>query len=268
MVKGQTALRVKRTISEPAPPKYPINSVDNALRLLLAFRQQRLIRVGEAGEMLGVVASTAHRLMAMLEYHGFVQQDSETKAYRAGPALIDIGLSVIRQSDLRQHLRPYLEQLSNLSGETAHLVILRGANCLFIDSVESSAALRTSSRVGMTFPAHTISGGKALLAALSPDQLAELYPTEKLPGLTPRSIVSRNSLLAELERIRQRGYAINQGESESDISAVGVLVRNAFDQPRAAVAISGPRARIDEKALKGWVGTMKRLASEAASHII
>lgn len=268
MTNGMSINHAVASGEQPERPKYPINSVDNALRLLLAFRDQRLIRVGEAGELLGVVASTAHRLMAMLEYHGFVQQDADTKAYRAGPSLIDIGLSVVRQTDLRQHLRPYLERLTAASGETSHLIILRGANSLFIDSVESHAALRTSSRIGMTFPAHTVSGGKALLAALSADQLAELYPVEELAGLTARSITTRTALLKELEMVRQRGYATNQGESETDIAAVAVLVRNAFEQPRAAIAVSAPRARIDERTMRELATQMSRLAGEAAGHII
>jgi len=249
-------------------PKYPINSVDNALKLLLAFRERRSIRVGEASELLGVVASTAHRLMAMLEYYEFVQQDPETKAYRAGPALIEIGLSAVRQTDLRQHLRPYLERLTAESGETSHLLILRGANCLFIDSVESPANLRTSSRVGVSFPAHTVSGGKALLAALTPSQLAELYPVEELPALTSHSIRTRTQLLEELEKVRRQGYGTNRGESEFDIAGVGVLVNNAFGQARAALAISGPLARIDPLTAKGLAELMQKVAAEAAGHLI
>src|SRR5437899_96074 len=85
-------------------PTYPIGSVNNALRLLLMFRDHPLIRVSEAGVALGVAPSTAHRLLAMLEYHGFVQQDEETRGYRSGPALVDIGLTAVRSIDVRDAL--------------------------------------------------------------------------------------------------------------------------------------------------------------------
>lgn len=252
---------------ERTAPRYPINSVDNALKLLLMLRERELIRVAEASETLGVVRSTAHRLLAMLQYRGFVQQDPDTKAYRAGPAMIEIGLSVVRQLDIRHHLRPYLERLSEEVGETVQLITLEGASAVFIDSVESPKALRTSSRIGSSYPAHTTSGGKALLAELTPARLAELYPSEKILQATPRSISSRSELLRELARVRARGYGTNRAESEDDIAAVAVVVRNAFGQARAAIAVSAPVFRLDESMEPEVAEILKRIAVDAASQL-
>jgi len=250
------------------PPRYPISSVDNALKLLLLFREQRTIRVAEASESLGVVRSTAHRLLAMLQYRGLVQQDLDTKAYAAGPALVDIGLSVVRRMDLRRHVHPYLERLSSELGETIHLMTLVDGDCLFIDSVESPKAVRTSSRLGLTFPAHATSGGKVLLAELTPTRLAELYPSEQLAGLTSRSITTRDELLRELETVREQGYGMNRGESEDDLCAVAVLVRNAFGQARGAIAVSTPLSRFDEAAVPSHVERMRRMADEAGAQLV
>lgn len=259
-----TAIEADGVLEEP---RYPINSVDNALRLLLMFREQRLIRVADASESLGVVRSTAHRLLAMLQYRGFIQQDPETKAYAAGAALLDIGLSAVRQFDIRQYLRPYLERLSEEVGETVHLMILAGANAIFLDSVEASRALRTSSRIGRSYPAHTTSGGKVLLAELSPARLAALYPDETLPGLTSGSLRTRKQLLRELEVVRKEGYGTNRGESEPDVAALAVLVRNAFGEPRAAIAVSGPLSRLGEAQVPGVAAKARQIADEAAAHI-
>ncbi len=251
----------------PEPPRYPIASVDNALKLLLLFRDQRLIRVAEASETLGVGRSTAHRLLAMLQYRGFIRQDAGTKAYASGPALVDIGLSIVRQMDLRAHLRPYLELLSAELGETVHLMVLEGTNALFLDSVESSKALRTSSRIGRSYPAHTTSGGKVLLAELSPEQLARRFESEDLPGLTPRSQVKRKKLLLELELVRDQGYGTNFGESEPDVAAVAVPVRDAFGQVRAAIAVSAPISRLDAGMVPKIADALKRVSQQAATHL-
>jgi len=260
-----------RDAADPAegvePPRYPIASVDNALKLLLLFRDQRLIRVAEASETLGVGRSTAHRLLAMLQYRGFIRQDAGTKAYASGPALVDIGLSIVRQMDLRAHLRPYLELLSAELGETVHLMVLEGTNALFLDSVESSKALRTSSRIGRSYPAHTTSGGKVLLAELSPEQLARRFELEDLPGLTPRSQVKRKKLLLELELVRDQGYGTNFGESEPDVAAVAVPVRDAFGQGRAAIAVSAPLSRLDASMVPEVAGALKRVSEQAASQL-
>jgi len=181
-------------------PTYPIGSVNNALRLLLMFRDHPLIRVSEAGVALGVAASTAHRLLAMLEYHGFVQQDEETRGYRSGPALVEIGLTAVRSIDVRSHLLPYMERLCDEVDETVQLMVLEGPDCLFLEAVESRQVVRTSSRVGLRLPAYTVSGGKALLAELAPARLRELYPTSRLEVRTPRSVRTRTALEAALAR--------------------------------------------------------------------
>jgi len=199
-------------------PNYPIGSVSNALRLLLMFRDDPLIRVSEASSALGVAPSTAHRLLAMLEYHGFVQQDPTTRGYRAGPAVIDIGLSAVRSIDVRSHLLPYMERLCDEVNETVQLMMLDGSDCLFLDAIESRQVLRTASRVGIRLPAHTVSGGKALLAELPVDRLRELYPSPRLEARTPRSIATRAALEAELARVRDLGFAAKSdalpGDSE------------------------------------------------------
>ncbi len=235
---------------EPDPakaPRYPINSVDNALKLLLMFREQQVIRVSEASATLGVGRSTAHRLVAMLEYHGFIQQDADTKAYRSGPALVEIGLAIVHSMDIRAQLRPYLEQLRDELGETVHLMVLQGADALFLDSVESSRALRTSSRIGRTYPAHATSGGKVLLAQLSPERLADLYPDDELPAGTPRSLRTRADLLRELRLVRRRGYGSNRGETEPDVAAVAVALKSSLNRPAAAIAVSAPLSRLSSK---------------------
>ncbi|MFN2628399.1 MAG: IclR family transcriptional regulator [Gaiellaceae bacterium] len=263
----QTSATANDEAAASGEPRYPISSVDNALKLVLMFRERPLIRVAEASESLGVVRSTAHRLLAMLQYHGLVQQDPETKAYMAGPALIDIGLSVVREMDIRGHLRPYLAKLSAELGETTQLMILQGADVLFIDSVESSQALRTSSRIGRSYPAHTTSGGKVLLAELTEQRLRSLYPSEKLPGPTPRATTRRGDLFKELERVRKDGYGTNRGESEPDVAAVAVVVRDTFGEARAAIALSAPLSRLTEADVPRVAAVLRRVADEAATQL-
>lgn len=232
-------------------PRYPINSVDNALKLLLMFRERQVIRVSEASATLSVGRSTAHRLLAMLEYHGFIQQDADTKAYRSGPALTEIGLAIVHSMDIRAQMRPYLEQLRDEIGETVHLMVLQGVDALFLDSVESSRALRTSSRIGRTYPAHATSGGKALLAELPPERLDDLYPAGKLPPGSARSVKTKADLERELRLVRRRGYGSNRGETEPDIAAVAVAIKSSLNRPAAAIAVSAPLSRLSEKQESG-----------------
>lgn len=246
-------------------PAYPIGSVDKALRLLLMFREHPVLRVTDASEALGVVRSTAHRLLAMLQHHGFVVQDPVSKAYRSGPALVDIGLAVVRDMDLRSQLHPYLEQLVAAVGETAQMMVLRGTEILFVDSVESEKALRTSSRVGNLLPAHCTSGGKALLATMDPAAVRRLYAGTRLAKPTPHSIGTRDALERELELVRERGYATNVDESEVDITAIAAVVHGRGGQPVASLAISAPTSRLPVSALERTAAQVVRVAQSASA---
>ena len=226
-------------------PKYPIESVDNVLRLLLMVARQRQVRVSEAAAELGTVVSTAHRLLAMLAHHGFVVQDPDSKAYKAGHVLLRIGLSSVNNLDLRTLLRPYLEELRDETEETVHAAILQGNEVMFIDCVESQMALRVASRVGTSMWAHCTSIGKAWLACESDDFLRGLYPAPKLPALTPNSITSRAALLAELAEVRRLGYSRNEGESEVGVGSVSAAVCDRHGKPVASISVSVPLARMN-----------------------
>ncbi len=231
-------------------PKYPIESVDNALKLLLQFKERESFGVSEAGELLGVAPSTAHRLLSMLQYRGFAIQDDETRIYRPGPALIDIGLKTVRDMSLLRQARPVLERLGERLDETVHLLVREGAEVRFVDGTESSRALRVTSRIGLVLPAHCTAGGKALLAVLDVAALRELYPSSTLVGLTARSMRRRSDLERELEIVRERGYASNDGESEDDVTAIGVAVSDHRGRQRAAIAVALPTVRASSERLR------------------
>jgi DNA-binding IclR family transcriptional regulator len=225
------------------PPQYPLTSVDNALRILLLLKSRPSIRVSEAARELGVVRSTAHRLLGALVYRGFALQDT-SRQYRAGPVLVEIGMGALSRLDVRNRSRPMLERLVRLTGETSSLQILEGTECRFIDSVESAAAVRVGSRAGINLPAHLASGGKAMLAALPEGALRSLYPDEQIKSTISDRVVSRSELLENLAQIREIGYAVNPGETSEGVVAIGAGLRDSDGMPVAAFAIAGPVYRM------------------------
>src|SRR5689334_5544354 len=104
-------IEVPETAEFGEPPRYPIGSVDKALRLLSLFLTDDRIRVKDAAQMLGVATGTAHRLLAMLQYRGYVTQDVLTKVYTPGPMLVSIGVQAAQGHDIRSLARPRMEQL-------------------------------------------------------------------------------------------------------------------------------------------------------------
>lgn len=234
----------------PAPehggaPQYPIESVDNALRVLLLLGERPTLRLTDVSQYLGVASSTAHRLLAMLQFRGFVRQDAVTRGYVPGPTLDAIALGVLRRSDARALARPVLEKLNVELGETVHLGRLEGDTVHFVDSIESSRALRVGGRLGRSMAAHCTSTGKVLLSGLTEQELLMLYPDEELPQLTSHSIATRTRLFEVLARVRAQGYASSQEESEEGVSSVSVALP-ARHSPRLAVTASAPVSRMSQ----------------------
>src|SRR5262245_16799298 len=150
-------------------PSYPVGAAGNALRTVSLLHERGELRVAEVADHLGVARSTAHRVLAMLVFHGFAEQDRR-KVYLPGPALRAISGSAAPPPDLITVAHPHLQRLAASVGETVHLMVLDGNGTRFVDGVEGPHALRVGSRTGNLLPAHVTSGGKTLLAELPPER--------------------------------------------------------------------------------------------------
>ncbi|WP_433566728.1 IclR family transcriptional regulator [Nocardia sp. CA-151230] len=257
-------------LTEPAghaTPAYPIGSVDNTLRILLLLRDRGSLTLAEVSTELGIARSSAHRLMAMLTYYDFVRQSPADRSFRIGLALVDIGLAAARTLDVRALARPILTGLAQSTGMTAHLVFPRGREVLFADGVETERTIRAALRTGSTLPAHVTSAGKAMLATLSDDQLRQMFSKEPPQALTDISVSSLSALLREISGIRRSGYAINHGESEPGVLAMGVacVVRGA--ELMVGLSVAGPDFLLDQAWEEQVAQDLRQAATELAKQI-
>jgi DNA-binding IclR family transcriptional regulator len=245
-------------------PQYPIESVDNALKILLLLGERNELRLTEVAEYLHVATSTAHRLLAMLQYRGFMRQDPRTRVYLPGTALTGVAFSILQRFDVREVLHPFVEALNRDLGETVHLAILDGSTVRFIDAIESPKATRVSSRLGKQMPANCTSTGKALLSTLTTEELDRLYPAEELPQLTPNSIGTRSALNDVLEEVRRRGYATSNQESEDGVCSVAVAFPPTHTPIRLAFNASVPVYRMNDEVAERIAAALKEAVAESA----
>jgi DNA-binding IclR family transcriptional regulator len=260
-------MREKRQQADSLAPQYPIESVDNALKLLLLLGEQPQIRLSEATKYLGVASSTAHRLLAMLTYRGFVRQDPASKAYLPGPALTSVAFAIFGRIDVQRTATPIMRGLSERLRESVHVGTLDGANVRFVAAVEGPAAVRVASRLGLIMPAHCTSTGKALLAQLSEAELRQLLPDEELRRITSHSIGTRTELEAELSRVRERGYAVNREESEEGVASVAVPIPTRAPGLRLALNAAAPQNRLDESQYPAVAAALVKAAKEIGDQL-
>jgi IclR family acetate operon transcriptional repressor len=236
-------------------PAYAIASVDSALLLATLLQQEGPMRVSDAAHRLGVSVSTAHRLLGMLVYRDFAEQQPDRR-YGPGPLMRGGGLPQATVARLREVAAGHLRRLVDDVGETANLVVLAGSDVRFVATVESDQVLRVGDRTGRTLPAHVSSCGKALLAGSPADVVAAA-----LVGLdeTAAARVRR-----ELGSVRRRGYAVNDQETEAGLTAVGVVVPAGSDVPTAAISLAMPSARWSRDRVPAWGAALSATAAGIA----
>jgi DNA-binding IclR family transcriptional regulator len=182
----------------------------------------------------GLPRSTAHRLTTALAAEGLVAAASPTARVRLGPELTRLAIGARRE--IRQELRPYMEQLFERLNETVDMAIVDGDHLLFVDQIAAPHRLRAVSAVGARFPLHCTANGKALLAALPRDAVLEMLPS-RLQRFTEHTITRRSELLSELKSVRETGVAFDRQEHTEGICAGGIAIVDAFG---ALAALSVP----------------------------
>jgi IclR family transcriptional regulator, acetate operon repressor len=236
-------------------PHYPVEAVDNTLRLLTMLSSAGAVRVTDVAGELGIARSTAHRLLRMLVFRGCAVQ-REDRAYVAGPALAK-AVPRTDQAFLRSWLRPAMEQVNQALDETVHLMVRERDQVLFLDSIEARQPLRVGSRAGVRLPAELTSGGKILLAHEPPAAVRDLYPG--------RSDVDLDRLERMLARTRRQGFGLNVDESELGISAVAVCVPEPDGPPVAAVSVSAPTMRFPRSRAREVADVLRAAIDEVTS---
>ncbi|MDD7938354.1 IclR family transcriptional regulator [Actinomycetospora lutea] len=237
-------------------PTYGIQSVDHALRLAAVLQQEGPLRVSDAAERLGVARSTAHRLLAMLVYRDFAEQD-EDRRYVAGPVLRRPAAPE-PVADLRRAALPHLHELTGQTDETTNLLVVVDDQARFVASVECDQVLRVGDRGGRVLPAHLASGGRAVLATRDEDEVRALYAGADSP------VADVEALLRDLRRTRRQGFALNDQRTETGVTAIGTAIPTPTVP--GAISLSMPTARYRRARLTEWAGllgdTARRIARD------
>ena len=219
-------------------------------------------RGGGNSPRLGIAKSSAHRLLSTLVAKGYVQQVPETRNYRLGLRLHELGALVASRNQLRDHALPLLEALRTQTGETAHLAVPEGAQMFYVERLESYHGLRFSSRVSRVRPIHLTSSGKAVAAFNQ--EVAEAAIAAGFVPRTPRSIKNEEQFLRVLADTRRRGYAYSIRKDEPGLASVAAQVIDRTGVAPAAISVAGPATRISES----QIGQVARRVKAAAIQLM
>jgi DNA-binding IclR family transcriptional regulator len=243
-------------------------TISRAIAILRTFDAAKPeLGVTELSHLTGLDKATVYRLLSALQQGGLVEQNPETAKYHLGLGLLPLAGMALAHLDLPRVARPHLQKLAHLSQETVNLSVVTEDDMLInIDCIASPRRVRNVGWIGREMPLHAVSGGKVMMAYMSPAWLERVLARE-LQCHTEHTLTNPAELRAELEQIRQVGFAIAEEELEIGLSAVAAPVWDHEDQVAASVSVSGPSFRLPRARLTELGSQTKEIADAISRHI-
>jgi IclR family pca regulon transcriptional regulator len=247
-------------------------SLERGLAILSAFSDRSTIGVSELSRELGLSRSTTHRYIATLTSLGYLQQDLETKRYRLGPRVVDLGFAAINSMDIREISVPHLQRLSDSTGFTVNMAILDGAHVVYIERCRTSRSgqreIDLNLHVGSRLPAYCTAMGKALLAFVSEERLDEILEETEFVARGPNTITDSAVFRVELERIREADVAVNNEELAYGLRSIAAPIRSRSGEVVAALNLAVHRSMVSMDDLIDRYGPpVKRTAAAISAEI-
>jgi DNA-binding IclR family transcriptional regulator len=238
-----------------------LKSLAKVMRVLDCFStRDRSMTLGEISQRTGLPKATAHRLVASLREVGMLEQDREREGYRLGLKLFELGNIVLANLDLHREARPFVEQLTRISGHSVHLAVFDGRQAVVIHRADphpegSPVAFIESA------PTHCTSVGKAILAFQPEETLRRLAALGALVRYTDATITDPAALAAHLAETRERGWSLDEGEHQPGLRCVGAPIRDVTGRVFAAISVSAPSRELPVSRVPAAVKLVRHAAT-------
>jgi DNA-binding IclR family transcriptional regulator len=223
---------------------YVIDILDVALGVVECLSDEsRLYGASELARKLGINRTRVFRILRTLEWRGYVEYDENAQAYRLGVKFLQIGENVRERLDLRREAEPVLVELARQTGDSAHLLILRGDHAVTIDRRQGENRLQVASPIGQSLPLYVGASPKILLAFLPEAEQERIIQSTEFERFTENTITDAGRLRRCLQRIREDGYVVDEEDYEQGVYAIGAPVRDITGRVVAGITITTPATR-------------------------
>lgn len=236
---------------------YRSSTIQKALYILNLFKDQTSLSLADIQKKLGFHKATLYRVLSTLQDNEYLKKN-ENGRYELGLNIFILGHRISNEHQLIKIAAPFMEELSRSLGLTIHLGILEGTKVIIIHKSEPDRLIRMSCQVGGALPAHCTSQGKTLLAFSSKETVQKIIDAHGLQRYTPHTICTTEGLMSELEAVRDRGYAIDNGEHEKNIRCLAVPLFNRGGKIEAALSAAGTNIDLpDEKDIQKTIDRLR-----------
>ena len=241
------------------------SALAKALSVLDAVcNQPQAVGLPDLAAQLGLPRQTVHRVLGQLETLKLVIRDRSRERYYVGPRLSKLAFVALRTLNQSAPVRVILQDLVDDIGETCNIGVLHDFDYVHLQRIECQWPLRMHQDIGTRMPAHTVPGGKVLLAYQAPALSRGLLKTRKLKAATQHTLTSVADLETEFERIRAVGFALNNQERMHGVVGAAVPVFDPGGAVLAAVGMHGPLPRLTVKACERHTPRLQQAAERIA----
>jgi DNA-binding IclR family transcriptional regulator len=245
----------------PAAEASPAVAVERALNILEAAAQRRDgMTNSEISRKLAIPKSSASYILRTLERRGYLRREAETGRYRLGLKILSLGGDAQANLDIADLALPFMRTLSDKIRMTVHLAVLDQAEAVYIEKVEAPGFFKVNTWVGRRMFLHSTSVGKCLLAWLPKHEIETMVKQQGLKKRTPKTITSISKLIADLEQVKQSGYAVDDEENSLGARCLGAPVFDAMGNVAAALGVSGTLTQTDEADMPRIIDALKETA--------
>lgn len=219
-----------------------VQSLARGLAVIRAFDAEHSeLTLSEVARRADITRAAAGRFLRTLERLGYVRADE--RLFALTPRVLELGFSYLSSLSLPEIVQPHLEKLSRDADESVSAAVLDGADIVYIARVPTRRIMSVRITIGTRFPAYATSMGRVLLAGMPDAVLEALLEASALPALTERTVTDPHKLRREIDRVREQGYAVVDGELEPGLRSVAAPVHDRRGGVVAAVNVSTSATR-------------------------
>jgi len=245
-----------------------IQSLEKGLDILFLFIEEKpSLTVEEIAQRGRLPKSTCYRFLNTLKRKNVIEFEGASGKYKLGVRLLKLESAIYNSLSIAEISIPYLQQLSDLSGETAQLVILNKNEGICVERVESTATLRVMPDKGTPIHLHSGASGKVIMAYLSTEERDRIIKEKGLRKFTANTIINPDALRKELDEIRKRGYGVSDQEIYQGVKAVAAPIFNSRGKITASICVAGPRDRVTPKKVTILVPRIKEAARNISNQL-
>lgn len=222
--------------------KHPVKSTEMTFKIVETLKDVDGAGVTELSNHLDLPKSTVHNYLSTLVQEEYVVKEGDT--YKVGLRFLELGAYARNRMNIYEIAKPEVTGIANETGELGNLLVEEHGRGSYLYRARGEQAVKVDAYVGTRVPLHSTALGKAILAFLPRRRVGDIIDMHGLPASTSNTVTDRDQLETVLEDVRERGFAVDDGERLKGLKCVAAPILSNDDRVLGAVSVSGPTSRM------------------------